>query len=201
MKPCAAIILAAGFSERMGVEKLALPFDGQHSFVSRILQSYQIFGCNSIVLVVNHRGEKAINKALAGNAAGFELAVNPFPERGRLSSLKAGLERLNQGVYAFIHNVDNPFVNQELLGKMLSLSEKADYIVPAWEGRGGHPVLLSPHVIADIKKVASDSKPLYQILSKYKRTVVEAKHANVLLNVNTPNDYQAFLKNSGLDLE
>ena len=201
MKPCAAIILAAGFSERMGVEKLSLPFDGQHSFVSRILQSYQIFGCNPIVLVVNQQGEKALNKALTGFTGSFDLVVNPFPERGRLSSIKAGLKNLNPGLHAFIHNVDSPFVNQQLLGQMLSLAKKSEYIVPVWKGRGGHPVLLSGHVVADIKKMATDSMPLNQILMQYNNTLVEAKHANVLINVNTPNDYQAFLGNSGLDLE
>jgi len=200
MKSCAAIILAAGFSERMGVEKLALLYDGQQSFASRILHSYQNLGCKPIVLVVNRRGEKVLNKALTGFAGNFDLVVNPFPERGRLSSLKAGLERLNPGVHAFIQNIDNPFVNQELLGQMLSLAEKADYIVPAWDGRGGHPVLLSPHVISEILKEKSDSAPLNKLLKQFKKTELATDNPGVVTNVNTPDDYRAFLKKDRVGL-
>lgn len=201
MKPCGAIILAAGFSERMGVEKLALPYDGLHSFVSRTLYCYHLFGCEPIVLVVNQRGKHFLKKALVGFDGNIDLVVNPFPERGRFFSLKAGLERLNPGIPAFIHNIDNPFVNQALLGQILSLSGITGYVAPVWKGRGGHPVLLSPQVIAEVLKEESESVPLNKILKRFKKTVVAASNSDILLNVNTPDDYQAFLNKAGLDLK
>ncbi|MBM2813454.1 MAG: mocA [Ignavibacteria bacterium] len=182
-----AIILAAGLSERMQSPKPLLKFDSQKRFIDKIFDEYLKFGCNEVIVVINH--------ALTGqfeSIRGIKFAVNTNPEKGRFSSIKIGVEFLESSNFCFIQNIDNPFVNQDVLRILNQVKEQSDYIVPTFEGRGGHPILLNKNIIDNIKKCEKDDLNLRELLAKYKSKKVEFNDNSILININTKEEYNYY---------
>ncbi len=193
MNPCGAVIMAAGRSRRMNHEKLALPFDEKRSFLVQILSWYRAFGCDPLIVVVNPHGEELMPQLLDGFSHPVKVAVNPAPEKGRFSSLQQALKGLPPARAAFIHNVDNPFADDQLLAQMLRQAPGKGFASPVFENRGGHPLLLMPDVIQAIMAHQQGDTRLDHFLKAFPNKRVETEDPRVLVNVNTPEDYQHFL--------
>ena len=87
----AAIILAAGRSSRMGVNKALLPHvEPPTTFVRYLINTMQQGGA-SPVLVVTRPADDQLDREVS--AAGGELVRNLHADAGQLSSLLAGLTR------------------------------------------------------------------------------------------------------------
>ena len=189
-KEFSVIILSAGKSERMGTPKPALKFDESQTFIEHISFEYQQFGCKEIIIVLNkenHTFLKNINIKLPSNC---KIAINSHPEWHRFYSLKTGVKSLKEINYVFVHNVDNPFVNQDVLNELLNHSDKADYIVPEFEGKGGHPVLLSPKIILEITQTNKNELHLKDFLNQFTKIKVPVNNSTILTNVNESDDYK-----------
>src|SRR5271169_5970078 len=95
------VILAAGFSTRMGRDKALLPWppvaEGTpvaNTFLGATIDLLQAY--SDLVIVVAGKNEAALEPVVY--AHGAFLAVNREPERGQFSSLQVGLhEVLNHG--------------------------------------------------------------------------------------------------------
>jgi CTP:molybdopterin cytidylyltransferase MocA len=90
----------------------------------------------------------------------------------------------------FIQNVDNPFVDVALIGNMLEVSEKGDYVVPVYKGRGGHPVLVDKTIIRAIEHLDDHQHNLRDLLTEYNRITVSVGNERVLCNVNDVGEYK-----------
>lgn len=203
MNQTAAIILAAGGSGRMGVPKLSLDFrlgvsdlsGGYHTaigFLEQCVSQFLLFGCSKVIVVVNREGFRWIEDHRPAIGTKACLVLNSYPERGRLFSLQLGIEKSGKRHGLFIHNVDNPFVSQKVLYSMWEVSrehEDFDYISPRYKGQGGHPIMVSKRVIRPIIEAPSHEN-LKQLLSAYARKDVEVHDPNILLNINTMEEYQ-----------
>jgi molybdenum cofactor cytidylyltransferase len=194
MNQCGAIILAAGRSQRMGRPKLALPFDREHSFLNHIVFRYHAFGCHPLVVVVNPNDAHLSATLLEGLPYHVFTVVNPQPEAGRFLSLQKALQVLEKPVPVFVHNVDHPFVNHQVLKNLRSNIQTYGYATPCHKGRGGHPLLLSQAVVHDI--VLHDGKVgrLDHFLKRHERIRVEVSDPCIHYNINTPADYRTFLQ-------
>jgi molybdenum cofactor cytidylyltransferase len=91
-----AIILAAGDSSRMGRPKALLEWRGL-PFIEHVCAALRAAGVEDRVAVLG----RASAEILAGwKPAGEKVAVNPRPEDGQLSSLRAGLEAADKSAEA-----------------------------------------------------------------------------------------------------
>jgi molybdenum cofactor cytidylyltransferase len=196
-----AVILAAGFSERIGVPKLSLRFRGGVSFAQQCVASFLDFGCRQVALVVNEQGFQWMERHVPEFPAEARVVINSQPELGRLHSLELGLLSLNGTPPVFVHNVDNPFVNPTILQALQKeysttipyghTPEADHYFSPVFGGRGGHPVLLTPGVVRAIGRKKSDAISLKAFLSGFHRVRVPVTDPHVLVNINTMEDYQS----------
>jgi len=193
-KEYSAIILAAGKSERLGFPKLSLKYNENTNFIEHIVSEYQQYGCKDIIVVINNMG----NKCLIDNDIYFfdiaKVVINEHPDWHRYYSLKLGAKQVKENHFVFIHNVDNPFVNQEILDELLIYSEKADYISPEFDRKGGHPFLISSKVIHDLKASDVDQMHLKEFLNKYSRKRVSVTDENILVNINTLEEYRKYFE-------
>src|SRR5262249_43408777 len=89
-----ALVLAAGTSSQIPEHDLLLELGGL-SLVRRAVLEALASRASSVVVVIGHRSEE-VRVALAGLQVVF--AVNPTPERGLSSSLRAGIEALDDTV-------------------------------------------------------------------------------------------------------
>lgn len=190
-RPCSVIILAAGYSSRMERPKLALSFDKNLTFLEKIIQEYYQFGCKEIIIVLNKEGEYLANRLFL-KLKNARIVLNEHPEWERFYSVKLGLQGLSQQHPVFIHNVDNPFVNTKILESLLSQDVNTDYIVPSFDGKGGHPILISNKVCQALISAEKNDLVLSDFLKGYdkKRVIVDDKR--ILININTHTKYQEF---------
>lgn len=190
-----AIILSAGESSRMGIPKLSLQFDENNIFLQKIVKEFMDFGCNEIIVVINEIGNKYLKENKVFLPENVKIVINKHPEWHRFYSLKIGVNALSETNNCFVHNVDNPFVSQSTLENLTKKTNKADYINPQYDGKGGHPFLISCLIQNDIKSATEDELHLKEFLNKYKRLKVDVADEKILANINTKEEYKKYFKN------
>jgi molybdenum cofactor cytidylyltransferase len=198
-----AVILAAGESTRMGTDKALLPWppaapergaSGQ-TFLSAAIRALSPF--NDMVIVVAGKNEAKLAPLVY--AAGESLVVNPEPERGQFSSLQVGLhEVLNRGRdAAMITLVDRPPVRAATLQKLLASFEEAGSrekwaVVPEYQGKHGHPVLVGREMIeAFLRAPAGATARELEHQNQWRIEYVSTDDPLVATNIDTPQDYAA----------
>jgi len=84
----AAVILAAGEASRMGGPKALLEYGGKY-FIEAVRAALSEAGVGAIIAVLGGNADEIRGK---WKPEGVVFAVNPRPEEGQLSSLRAGLK-------------------------------------------------------------------------------------------------------------
>ena len=93
---------------------------------------------------------------------------------------------------SFVSNIDNPFVNQDVLNRLASKGEGFNYVNPTYNGKGGHPFLISEKVITDLVSEEKDQFHLKEFLIGYTRKSVEVSDEKILVNINTEEEFKRF---------
>lgn len=199
------IILAAGESSRMGQDKALLPWPkdsggtGVPARAGGTLLSAAIDALSAhcdMVIVVAGKNEPALRSVVYG--CGALLIQNPTPERGQFSSLQTGLrEVLNRGRdSAMVTLVDRPPPQAETLNRLVaafaSRSHDVSAVVPEYQGKHGHPIVIGREMIEAFLRAATTANAR------------EIEHSNedrirylgvddplVTMNINTPEDYKS----------
>jgi molybdenum cofactor cytidylyltransferase len=198
------VILAAGFSTRMGRDKALLPWPpvaegtpAANTFLGATIDLLQAY--TDLVIVVAGKNEAALEPI--AYAHGAFVAVNREPERGQFSSLRVGVQEvLARGRdAALIALIDHPPVLpgtvQTLRDVFLNSGPDVWAVVPEVR-RGeelvrGHPILVGREIIeaflrAPAEATARDVEHRYQQHVQY----VPVEDARVAANVDTPEDYE-----------
>ncbi len=126
----------------MGAFKPLLPF-GAGTVAGACVASLRGAGVSEVIIVVGHRGGE-LKEALA-REGGVRFASNEEAGGEMGVSIARGVEALGAGTGAvLIALVDQPAVPPAAIRRLLEARERtgARLVVPEWEGRGGHPVLV-----------------------------------------------------------
>jgi molybdenum cofactor cytidylyltransferase len=198
------VILAAGFSTRMGRDKALLPWppvaEGTpvaNTFLGATIDLFQAH--TDLVIVVAGKNEAVLQPIVY--AHGAFLVVNREPERGQFSSLQTGLrEVLNHGRdAALVALIDHPPVLPITVRKLLDafLTPGLDLwaVVPELR-RGeqlvhGHPIVVRREMIevflrAPVDATARDVEHQCQQHIQY----LPVEDARIAANIDTPEDYE-----------
>ncbi len=185
----AAIILAAGASSRMGRVKALLEIDGE-TFLDRLAR---VLGahCDPVIAVLGHHAD-AIREG--ARTPGIQIAVNPDPDLGMLSSLQAGLRAVPDLSYGVLFTpVDVPLVSGATAGLLAeALSGGAAVAVPVYGGKRGHPVAIS-RAVAERMLALPNGARANELLRTESAVEIPVEDAGVLLEVDTPKDYEELL--------
>lgn len=185
-KNCSVVILAAGYSSRMGKLKFALTLANGSTFIENIVRQYAEFGCREIIVVVNINGKEYFD---VNPIKGITVVINHHPERERLFSLKTGLLKITGTYPVFVHNADNPFAGQAILKALFASRGEADFIKPIFKNKGGHPIIISNRIVRDIVSCKNYDVHLNEFLKNYPHGELEADDENILININTIDEY------------
>lgn len=189
-KKVSVVILAAGNSSRMSCSKALLKFDSQRTFIEKILDTYLSVQTTKLIVVVNKNNKVEIDKIISKNTynENVVLVENLFTDKGKFYSLQLGLQNIETDD-CFIQNIDNPFISVQLLNNMMNELKTNDYIVPIHQNKVGHPVLINKKIKTAILQTNTDSSNLRFILKPYKRAEINCNDENILLNINSKEDY------------
>ena len=145
-----AIVLAAGFSRRMGREKVLLPFGGS-TVLETVLAKLRRLDVDRAVVVV--RPDLPDVERLAGNA-GATVVVNPHPEEEMLVSIRLGLAALAASVDAFfVWPADHPGVAPRTLETLAASARRDVAVIPVYRGARGHPAVVGADLVPEISRI------------------------------------------------
>ena len=191
---CSVIILAAGYSSRMGSPKFALAINSQSNFLENIIHQYLNIGIRNIIVVLNSEGEKYIEQHPLKISRPIQFIINKHPEYERFYSLKLGISALKNSFFTFVHPTDLPIVKPISLEQIYSKREEADFVKPVFNKKGGHPILLSPRLIKELADEKNEHWKLNEFLGEYSSCSVEVDDVGILDNINSREEYLVFLE-------
>ena len=175
------IVLAAGFSSRMGQFKPALPVKGRpllHHPVQTLLAI-----CSEVIVVSGYKREKI--EELMRPFPSVKLVYNPDFEAGMFSSVKSGAAAVSTRRF-FLTPGDIPFFTRETCDKLLE--RDGSVISPVFNGKKGHPVLLDETVRKEILAAAA-TEILRNILHHHESVLVNTDDEGILVDIDTETDY------------
>lgn len=185
------IIPAAGFSSRMNRPKFALQFDKNQTFLEKIAYEFYQFGCKEIVIVLNSEGIETAKKLNMNLPDTIRFTENKYPEKERFYSIQTGLNALTDFQFVFISNIDNPFVDQEVLTALYKYKTEADYIVPVYKDKGGHPILINKRIAEALKNTDDQTQHLGIFLKLFNRKQIPSTQ-HITININTKQEYLSY---------
>ena len=184
------VILAAGSSFRAGAFKPALPIGGR-PMIERCIEGMRDV-CGRIIVVGGHRFQQL--QPLVRGIDGVECIENVSYRRGMFTSVKTGLSQA-RGRKCFILPVDIPLVPRAVYEKLLAAD--AEIVVPSFRGKSGHPLCCSQMVIPRILGEPDDSS-LRDVVSAIGFRAVPVEAEEILIDVDTPEDYERVRNRSAL---
>lgn len=190
-----AIILAGGKSSRMDYPKPWLLDRNGNTFMKTLAETYKSAGCEQIVGIVNTDFCHSKWMKYVDDISDFVLIVeNTQVNKGRFYSVKLAIEHLSELDFVYLQNVDNPLTNKSLLELLMNNRIEEGLIIPSYNGKGGHPILLSAKIINDLKNLEDNQLILRDVLSTYIKKYLPVPWEYVLTNINTPTLYNNYLE-------
>ncbi len=182
-----AVVLAAGKSERMGVNKLLLRIAGR-TLLDLLLEALEASNLHEVYVVLGHRPEE-LRPIVEGH--GVEMVLNPDYEEGMASSFKAGLRRISADAAYLV--LGDQLLDPSLLARMASVMEgdpEAHIVSPTYMGRRGHPVLFRCTLFEEIMGLGR-GETLRDLIDRHgsAHRLVEGGPL-CILDIDTPEDFE-----------
>lgn len=178
----------------MNYPKPWLSINNEISFLEHLVKLYYNSGIRNIVVVLNNECYSSKWGEQIRNIEQYCFVVkNNQVDNGRLYSIKLGLEQLDNTNFVYIQNIDNPFIDTKVINTLRQNSYPNGVTIPTYNGKGGHPVLISKKIKERILKHYNSSDTLRDVLDRFDRKNVEVESDSILLNINTPSEYKKVL--------
>jgi molybdenum cofactor cytidylyltransferase len=192
----AAIVPAAGRSERMGRPKLILPIGGI-PLIARVVIALRDGGAGRVVVVAPSWNEPGVRTLIeAAEAEGAEVVIPDRPTLDMRASVEIGLAHLAEGVEPtalLLTPGDIPGLTREAVTRVIeaSIGSPGRIIVPRHAGRRGHPLLLPWPLAREIPRL-STGVGVNALLSEHDDAIdyLLIEDSELLDDLDTPDDYR-----------
>lgn len=181
-----AILLAAGYSSRMGAFKPLLPLgDDPPTVLEIVASSYRKADVARCLVVTGYNAE-----ALYPEAARLGLVAvhNPHFDEGMFSSICAGLAAVGDfSGHVFVQPVDIPLVRPDTLKRLAAAARDVEQpvLVPEFCGKSGHPVVLRTDILPHIVQWRGEGG-LRKALEQFSVCRVPVADSGILHDMDTP---------------
>ena len=185
-----AILLGAGASKRMGVDKLALTWR-RETILEHCFKTLLRSEVEELVVVLSGRN-KGVKNLFQGAKA--RIVLNPHSRKGMSSSIRRGLRAIcpeSDGILIALG--DQPFLKTRTIDALIRVfdREKDRIIVPSFQGRTGHPVIFHKAYKEELMNLKGDVGGR-SIIERHREDVrvVRVRSIGVVKDVDTWQDYE-----------
>lgn len=197
-----AVVLAAGYSSRMGSFKPLLPVGGVPA-LERLIAGIKEAGVKNIAVVTGYQNEllQPVIRSMSGDGIVIVEAHNAGFDSGMFSSIQTGIAKVrevfpdSQG--CFLMPVDCPLIDSKVITALRDAvtdpgsDTDGCFAVPVFEGKKGHPLYVPAEYYSEICSYDGPGG-LKGITDKYwdrmMRVPVEAE--GCILDMDTPEGYR-----------
>lgn len=187
------LLIAAGFSRRMGDFKPLMEYDNNPYIV--VITKKLLSVCETVVIVTGHKSieiESTIKLAFIENILfpRVKVLVNPSFEKGMFTSLQTGIKELIDSDWILYHFVDQPFHKEKFYKEFVAqVDDEYDWIQPVYDGKEGHPVIFRKTIFEKIITSSEDySLRLIRDDGVTKKKKWECSYPQILKDFDTPED-------------
>ena len=197
-----AVVLAAGYSSRMGSFKPLLTV-GEVPALERLIAGIKEAGIKNIAVVTGYRHEllQPVIRSMSGDGTVIVEAYNAGFDSGMFSSIKTGIARVREvfpdSEGCFLMPVDCPLIDSKVITTLEDAvmcsgdTVRDSFAVPVFEGKKGHPLYV-PAGYAE--EICSYDGPggLKGITDKYwdRMLRVPVDSEGCILDMDTPEGYR-----------
>ena len=187
-----AIILAAGFSKRMGENKLLLEYEGK-TFIQTIIEKLLEINFNKIILVVSNLEIYKKYKNYKNYNEKLFVIFNDKAEKGISESIKKAViyakNNLEVDKYMFFV-ADQPLLKKETILKIIEESSSNKIIVPKSNNTMYNPVIFPNKYTSELLNLEGDRGGKQIILNHLDNiTFVDIEDANEFQDVDVIEEY------------
>jgi molybdenum cofactor cytidylyltransferase len=186
MHALTAVVLAAGASTRMGLQKLLLPF-GDEPLVRRTVRQVCDAGADEVLVILGSEHEEVL-AALEGLR--IRHAINPEYETGMGSSFRTAVTHLAGSAAAMFALADQPFVTaKEYRALLETYRERGPALICARYGDvTAPPHLFTRELFPELAELQRGARP---VIERHRdRAVVLQFPPELLADIDTPEDYE-----------
>lgn len=186
-----AIILASGYSTRMGKNKLLLKYRGK-SLIQHTIETITKCSFSEVILVA--REEEIIE---IGKRYDLKIIKNENALKGISESIKLGVMNASETDGYMFFTADQPFLDIDSIKRLTAkfAEDLANIIVPRCDGRRGNPVIFPYNFKEDFLQLQGDVGGKIIINKNLEKVkFVEIDDLTKLFDIDTNENYEYILK-------
>ncbi|MDD6919805.1 MAG: nucleotidyltransferase family protein [Eubacteriales bacterium] len=191
MKKTGAVIVAAGLSSRMKAFKPALPF-GDSTVANHIINKLRKLNISPITVVTGHKSEE-LKDSICFDDVRY-VKNEKYSETQMFDSVLLGVEDImNMCDRIMIMPMDLPAILEETLRQVLSID--AALIRTTFQGKPGHPIIISSEFAASLKDYNGENGLKGAMEScGLPITNLDVDDEAVYLDIDTPEEYDRLIE-------
>jgi molybdenum cofactor cytidylyltransferase len=190
-----AILLGAGESKRMGVNKLSLPW-GKKTVFEHCFNTLLRSKIKEVIVVLSDRSKEIrsqFEKRSSFADKRVKVTMNPNYKRGMSTSIRKGIQVMDprsQGILIALG--DQPLLKTRTINALIDAfcEGKEEIVVPSFQGEKGHPVIFHRRYKKELLKLKGDMGGR-SILQKYPKSIkmVPVRSEGVIKDIDTWQEY------------
>lgn len=175
------IVLAAGLSSRAEIYKMTLDFVGK-TLIERCIEGmYDV--CSKIIVVCGYKMDVLIGAL--NKYSKIQIVYNENYFNGMFTSVKEGIKQVKTERF-FLVPGDYPTISRQVYESMLMI--EGNIVIPLFNGKKGHPVLMKSRLIRDILEKPDDSN-LQEFIDNNGFISINVQDDGILTDIDTFEDY------------
>ena len=185
------IILASGFSNRMGEDKLLIKLNNI-TLIETVISSCTESNLDKLIIVYRKNAIKEI-----ADKYNIETILNKNADLGQSESIKIGVASIKENSNFMFIMGDQPFMDTELINKLIVeyKSSAKDILVPYYNSKRGMPSIFGKEYRDELLKLQGD-KGGRVLMEKYSEDIEEIHFQDEKLgkDIDTPEDLEVVKK-------
>lgn len=194
-EPVCAVILAAGKSSRMGVNKQLLKLDGMY-LLERVIKKVLAHSFDQVIVVIGFEASR-IQQLIQLDSSCIQWVMNADYEKGQSTSFLTAIRHLQKNIQSAMFFLgDQPFITNETIestfekGRERATSDSGPFVIrPFFEGKPGHPVFWGNVRLVDFETLSGD-KGGRRLMGSFAMEKFSVDDPYVVFDIDTPDDFE-----------